>query len=506
MKAICLLLVLFSVSLATSQYSLPSSLRITETKVTCDNVMSLITIANNELNTMKTVVNDIKNSRTLISTVNSLVSEACTLATQIKSLNFLQSNSRAKSTTNMQSSLRKLNNLKKQMTQNTLIDDMIGSRLDDIVSQLTEVAAQSDTQKIQQSCTNIKAAVTDLDNYLNWASNEISNRWINAYLPYRINALNQYGKGCVKQCTIEKTLAYGGPGGGSFETADPPACDYTLKKINIRAQNFVDSLQLVLEYNGYEYPLAKRGGTGGKAYTYVPNGKIKKIKVYYGDALYQYINGIQFITDKETSQLYGKSSGKSVEHIINGELAGMYGYDGDLMDKIGFKYIPKTGTTEIEQTQTEAVGGNGGHAFADPTRDGSYKLSKFNIKAGTYLFAIQAVLKQGSSEIQNAWHGENGGSSYIFTPSAPITKVKIMYEPTYVVTYIEFTTADGKVTGYGSSKTGTVVSTKTINIDGEIVGLHGRSGTKVDQLGFLVNRPKVYGQVKTEAEYIASKK
>ena len=161
MKVICLLLALYSVFIATSGYTLPSSLGVTETLADCDNVQSLITTANNELNQMEAVVNDLTNSRNLLSTVESLIYEACSLATQIKPLTFLQTNSRAKSTTNMQSSLRKLNNLKAQMTKNTLVDEMIGSRLDEIVSQLTEVASQSDTQSIQQTCANLNTAITD---------------------------------------------------------------------------------------------------------------------------------------------------------------------------------------------------------------------------------------------------------------------------------------------------------------------------------------------------------
>jgi len=67
----------------------------------------------------------------------------------------------------MESTLRKLYSLKTQMTQNPF-GEMIGSRLDDIVSQLTEVTVQSDTKKIQQTCTNLNAAITDADNYLKW--------------------------------------------------------------------------------------------------------------------------------------------------------------------------------------------------------------------------------------------------------------------------------------------------------------------------------------------------
>jgi len=71
MKIICLVLAIFLVSVATGQYSLPSSLKVTETLATCDNVQNLITTANND---MKTLVKDLGNSRTLLGNVKSLVS------------------------------------------------------------------------------------------------------------------------------------------------------------------------------------------------------------------------------------------------------------------------------------------------------------------------------------------------------------------------------------------------------------------------------------------------
>ena len=477
MKIICLLLALFSVSIATSQYTLPSSLKVTEDEATCYNVQSLITTANDELNKMKTIVNDIKTSRNLLSTVKSQVSQACSLATQIKSLNFLETNSRAKSAANMKSSLRKLNNLKTQITQNPLVGEMIGSRLDDIVYQLTEVTAQADIKKIQQTCTELNNAIIDLDNYLKWAIDEINNRWVNGYLPYRVNALTQYSKGCVRGCISERTGQYGGPGGKYFEYADISECGYKLKKINFRFGLYVDAIQLVLSLdNYYEYVFEKRGGNGGGAHIYTPDGTIQKIRMWYGTDYLQYVNGIQFVTDKETTIVHGAANNKMIELSIKGELTGIYGYSGTYIDKLGFKYTYETWIPQVEQISTQAIGNNLGVAFSDAPRDGTYHLSKINIRVGSYINGIQVVFRQGNDkEIQNPWRGVTKGDIYTFTPSGTVAKANVIYDSQIGVNYIEFIMDSGETYKYGTYKTGKPYISQTIDINGEIAGIDRKS-------------------------------
>jgi len=157
------------------------------------------------------------------------------------------------------------------------------------------------------------------------------------------------------------------------------------------------------------------------------------------------------------------------------------------------------------QTKTVAFGGEGGKAFSDPERDGTYQLSKINIQAEDYIHVMQIVLKRGNIEITNPRRGQTGGYAYTYVPSGPITKVKLNYDPNYVVNYIEFHESNGQVKSYGKNKTDSKYKITTININGEIVGIYGRDGAMIDKLGFLVNEPFVFEQVKTEAEYRATR-
>jgi len=190
MKTITLFLLLAVAGQALSQnstfYELPD-LGVNQEAGDCRNAASLFSIAQHDLNRLRGIVLDIEDSLSILDEVTPLVGQICDRHTQIQGMNFLQTNVRAKSKTKMFSQIRKLKELPENLAKDSVVTQMISSKLDVIINQITVASAQSNEQHIAQTCTELRAAIQDLKDYLNWAANQINSQWINGYLPTRLS-------------------------------------------------------------------------------------------------------------------------------------------------------------------------------------------------------------------------------------------------------------------------------------------------------------------------------
>lgn len=135
--------------------------------------------------------------------------------------------------------------------------------------------------------------------------------------------------------------ASGGLGGLSFsDDAIMLDKNYRIKKIVIRAGTLIDAVQICwVDPSGKDFWGQRHGGNGGREYTFNldPDEYILGIQ-----GKYQYfVNSLQLVTNKRTSQLYGGTGGEQHYSYNRGmtwpgmKVIGFWGKSGTLVDSIG---------------------------------------------------------------------------------------------------------------------------------------------------------------------------
>lgn len=146
----------------------------------------------------------------------------------------------------------------------------------------------------------------------------------------------------------------GGRGGREFVTHLHTHGE-NIKEIYVSAGDFVDSLQIVFE-NALGQPdaLAKAGGNGGRHFVFVLDEDEYLVSVTgsAGD----FVDQIQFHTNKKSSPVYGGQGGTPFEfRATEGEeIAGFFGRAGWFIDSLGVATRPLD-IPESPKTVTETV-------------------------------------------------------------------------------------------------------------------------------------------------------
>ncbi len=187
MRKLAICLILLAASALAQNYVLPD-LKVNQEPGTCLNARDLLSAAQSDLIRLKGLIQNIQGSLSILDQVTGLVGQVCDRHQRLVDLAFLQAKT-AKNKLNSASNARKIQSLFKTAAQDPIIQNMIGSKLDTILSQVNSLSSITGEEDIISTCNALQAAIQDLQNYLRWASSEISSKWINGYLPTRISDL-----------------------------------------------------------------------------------------------------------------------------------------------------------------------------------------------------------------------------------------------------------------------------------------------------------------------------
>ena len=205
-----------------------------------------------------------------------------------------------------------------------------------------------------------------------------------------------------------------GGGGGSAFADQLPQSGARVVEVQINAGNYVDSVQIVLALpDGRSFTTPRHGGSGGSRNTFrLDSGEyIVGISGRCGD----YIDSIQFQTNRRESQLYGGSGGGRDYQIsvpADNQVVGFTGRAGIYLDAVGLVFSP---ISALQTSQAQIAGGRGGSPFTDPGMAGGARIVEIRIRSGERIDAVQAVyaLPDGR-RVEGPQHGGRGGKASVF--------------------------------------------------------------------------------------------
>jgi len=209
----------------------------------------------------------------------------------------------------------------------------------------------------------------------------------------------------------------GGPGGSPYADTDP-APGARIVEVQVRSGDHVDAVQLVFALSdGRTVTGPRHGGEGGglNVFRLDPDEYLVGIAGRSG----QYIDSIQFMTNKRTSPVFGGRGGDRdfrIEVPGNAQVAGLAGRSGEFLDAIGLTFIrfrrefnssfgggPQPG-------QTALAGGPGGADFFDQEIPDEARIVEVRVEAGEFVDAVQLVYAfPDGRPTEAARHGGVGG-------------------------------------------------------------------------------------------------
>ncbi|MBZ5643390.1 MAG: hypothetical protein LAO19_11565 [Acidobacteriia bacterium] len=229
----------------------------------------------------------------------------------------------------------------------------------------------------------------------------------------------------VKPAVAQQATAtdvVGGPGGRAFLDADvePGA---RVVEVQVHSGEFVDSVQLVYMLgDGRTVTGPLHGGPGGMlgVFRLDPDEYLTGASGRAGD----YIDSIQFLTNKRTSPAFGGNGGRRefrVDVPANTQAAGFEGRAGQYLDAIGLTFSPLRrksffgfGSTP-QPGQTTLAGGSGGTEFVDADVPAGGRIVEVRIHAGEYVDSIQMIYTMPDGRpLEAARHGGDGGRGISF--------------------------------------------------------------------------------------------
>ncbi|MEA3016447.1 MAG: hypothetical protein QOI38_1169 [Sphingomonadales bacterium] len=274
---------------------------------------------------------------------------------------------------------------------------------------------------------------------------------------------------------VIKAMSFGGTGGAPFDDlAAAGGAVNAIKKIVVRAGQFVDNISTTYGLPSGSNFVATHGGSGGQAstITLAPGEKVVGVRGRSGSLLDQ----ITFLTrgpnGERTHGPFGGGGGAPFE--LEAEVDSFYGRSGTLDDNLGF--FVNVNTTGLH-------GGPGGTAFADPIPvPGQTFIKQIVIRSGTFIDAISTtyVNPDGSTTVSS--HGGTGGqpTTIKFNPGESI--IAVTGRSGKFVDSLTFLTSDKRVFGpFGGGGGSPFV------VNANILGFVGRSGTFLDSIGFYTS-------------------
>ncbi|HEX8124593.1 MAG TPA: jacalin-like lectin [Allosphingosinicella sp.] len=128
------------------------------------------------------------------------------------------------------------------------------------------------------------------------------------------------------------TQQFGGSGGNAFSDDLTQSC--RVGGVNIRSGTYVDSIEFVyIKPGGSTYSGGKHGGNGGSGASFklVDGESIVRVDVRAGT----YVDQLKFTTN--LGNVYGPYAGNGgTASAITGQIGGIFGRSGSLLDNIGF--------------------------------------------------------------------------------------------------------------------------------------------------------------------------
>jgi hypothetical protein len=280
--------------------------------------------------------------------------------------------------------------------------------------------------------------------------------------------------------TTTNTGFFGGNGGSEFTDTHDVNSWGRITQISVRHGSEVDAIATTYA-NGQ---FLSHGGTGGDLTVITLNDDefINKVDLRSGARLDQ----ITFHTSKGvTYGPYGGSGGSphSVDFSSN-VLQYFFGRSGSRMDAIGFAYGTKPPVTPASVTRSSQVGGGGGSPFDDLASSGYLvgKIKQIKVRSGSRVDRIETTYDGIQGSPITYAHGGDGGSDnppFILNSDEYVTQISGRSGSR--LDQVKFILNSGRESiSYG----GGGGSPFNLKVDGSVVkALFGRSGSEIDALG-----------------------
>ena len=283
---------------------------------------------------------------------------------------------------------------------------------------------------------------------------------------------------------------FGGNGGEGFNDLielDPAVVlrsGITIKEVNIKAGDYVDSIQVTYGFNNNATrSLDRRGGLGGPLTRITLEDDEVFVKVE-GKINGQLIGQLIFTSrrtngDERKHGPYGRTG--TTPFSIEGLVVAFSGQSGGALDSLSvYSYALPT-------LESEEVGGSGGSLWDDVLEQSfkAFEVQGITVSYSSHVYSIQTTYRFFDGSLyQTPRRGGTGGSrsaTIEFADGEKLTKIEGKTNGV-LINQLTFNTVcrDGTAKVYGPyGKTGRT----PFSLEGPILGLRGRSGALLDQLG-----------------------
>jgi hypothetical protein len=297
------------------------------------------------------------------------------------------------------------------------------------------------------------------------------------------------------QQLFASTLTFGGGGGDSFDdvVTQSPLQVVAIQSITICAGNSVDSIQTTyLRSDDTTWQSSNHGGNGGSPNNIVLdlNAQERVVAIHgrYGNRLDQ----LGLITEKVdeagniVSTTYGPfgESGGGQPFRFDGDIYGFFGGSGARLDRIG---------VYIGSPTQGLFGGGGGSFFCDPVLSGTSApfvgIRKIVVRHGDKIDSLKTTyLQEDGSTVTCGPYGGSGGDPTTINLESGETIFATLVRSGDEVDSLTFLSVqkDGTRNTYGPYGGGG--GSQTI-INAGLLGFMGRSGAKLDAIGFFLQSP-----------------
>jgi Jacalin-like lectin domain len=235
-----------------------------------------------------------------------------------------------------------------------------------------------------------------------------------------VAALCGGGKAAAQQATV--TDVVGGPGGRVFMDQAPEQGARVIE-VQVHSGEYVDSVELLYMLDDGRTVMGPlHGGPGGQLSAFHLDAD--EYLVGASGRVGEYIDSIEFQTNKRTSPTYGGSGGNrnfNVSVPPNNQVTGFAGRGGQYLDAIGLTFTPMrrrifSGFGRTPQPgQTDLAGGSGGTEFVDADVPVGGRIVEVRVHGGDYIDSIQMIYAMPDGRLlEAAVHGGEGGQGLSF--------------------------------------------------------------------------------------------
>jgi hypothetical protein len=308
------------------------------------------------------------------------------------------------------------------------------------------------------------------------------------------------GSGLARAQRDAATQIAGGRGGNPFSDPEPDSGARVIE-VQVRSGGNVDSVQLVyMLRDGRTAAGPRHGGSGGNLSVFRLDSDeyLVGISGRSGD----YIDSIQFQTNKRTSPRFGGNGGDrdfQIQVPGNAQVSGLIGRAGQYLDAIGLTFTPLRRGPDSSHgggpqgDQTSIAGGSGGSEFFDSEIPDGARIVEVRVNAGEFVDSVQMIYSvPGGRPFPAAKHGGNvgGGASFRLRPGEYIVGLSGRFGQYVDSLRIHTNQRTSQVFGGGGGGRDFRIEVP----DGaQATGFVGRSGEYVDAIGLTFARMRDRG-------------